>query len=651
MASSDMTSETTDKAEARLSVPAYVSSRPDGVFINLSELYSVGGLNVFIERMFSGGARFQGLDYAVFLKLTYDNDWLAAIRSKQFEIRIAAAIVRFPPERQALYRPVKLLEGNTRADYIFEKIDITVAYDEPVYGKPGKNGTAQIVEYKRKTKQQLAKLDFDEFVADMWLKAVRFGIMEEAVRKAIATVDAGRITIARQLEPTEGSDAAILEVCPDLHRDLTPKILVSGQADLRAFKNRFPQIAGGGRLLKKVPRKFGKPGFKVTGEIIEPKIPKDFDLNALSGLGTKVVKETDGEYIVATMNGFLTLDMQTNKVSVTETIETKSGVSSKTTGDLVLSVDEFIEHGEVQEGRVVEGKHMTFSSNVFGNLISKGGNIRIEGNLSGGTAQASDGNISLGRALTSVVRAASGEVTAKYAESSTIIGRIIRIQHAVNCELVADEVYTDVAAGCMIAARVIKLRSSNERKNRESLITVFIPDFSESDQHIADIQKKIYDAQAGITSTTREIELLKSDAELAKYLRLEEQIKSGSIKLTEEQEYNWYKLTAKNAKAASQMAELLGRIKSLEAELKEAGEELASATQARDTTGEGITCIIDRIEGQTIVQTMKSVNGAQAFIGMSGSSIRAALQMTGRDKKRISSKSAGAINWTFKQAT
>lgn len=648
MAATDLSDDTTGQTQERLVVPSYVANRPDGVFINLQDLYSVGGFDVFIERMFSGGACFQGMDYALFLKLLYDNDWLATTRDSQKKFKVAAAIIRFPQERQALYRPVKLLENNTRADYIFEKIYITVAYDDPVYGKMDQNGTPQITGYKPKTKQQLARLDFDEFVAAMWLKGVKFGIDEEAVRKAIAKVDAGRITIARHLEPTEGSDAAILEVCPNLHRDLTPKILLSGQADLKAFKNRFPQVANGGRLLKKVPKKLGKPGYKVTGVALEPKIPKDLDLHALSAIGTKVVKEADGEYIVATMDGFLTLDTQTNKVSVTEKIETKSGISSKTTGDLDLSVSEFIEHGEVQEGRVVEGKHMTFISNVFGNLVSKGGNIRIDGNLSGGSAQSSGGNISLARCLGSVVKALSGEVTAKYCESSTIIAKIARIEYAVNCEIIADELYADVVMGCVVAAKTIKLRSSNERKDRESLITVFIPDFSESDKYIAEIQKKIYNDQAGITATLREIELLTADKEFAKYIALDKQIKSGSVKLTEDQDYNWQKLATKNAKEYKQFMQLTDRINALEFALKESGEELAKTTLSRDKTGETISCVIERIDGQTIVQTMKSNNALEDFSKMSGPDIRGKLQMTGRDKTRIFSKNSGTISWKYK---
>ncbi len=119
-----------------------------------------------------------------------------------------------------------------------------------------------------------------------------------------------------------------------LRRDNSPKKLPNGQADLRKFQNRFPQIAKGARLLKKKKRVLGKPGFKVSGVMIEPPLPEDFDLQALAGEGTRVENQGVNEFIVATRDGFLSLDVETNHIAVTEKIENKSGVSVKTTGDL-----------------------------------------------------------------------------------------------------------------------------------------------------------------------------------------------------------------------------------------------------------------------------------------------------------------------------
>lgn len=649
MTASDLTGDAGDVLRDQLVTPGFVARRPDGVFILLSRLQSNGDFELFVERLFGEGLRFGGLDYPAFLNLLYDADWLAEAKLKGGEIKVADGLVRFQPQRRALYRPVKILEGGARAEYVFEPVSIEVSYEEPVYGEPDANGVAQIVRYVTKTREQPARLDFDEFVADMWSKGVKFGIDAEAMRLVVARGTSVRMIVARQLEPTEGSDAEIREVSEKLHRDNAPKMMASGKADLAVFANRFPQMAKGTRLLRKIPRVLGKQGRKVTGAVIEPKIPNDLDLYALSSEGTRVEQFPDGEYIVATLDGFLTLDSKSNTVSITEKIENKAGISVKTTGNLSLSVDEFIEHGEVQEGRVVEGKHMTFLSNVFGKVVSQGGNIRIDGNLSGGQAHTHGGNVTLnGRVSRAVVRAKDGEVTANFCESSTLVGGSVRIEHAVNCEIVADEVYAGTVEGCTIAAKTVQIASADERRGRETLVTLLIPDFSASDQFIAKLRKEIAGVQQDVGEKRQRIEQLKSGEEFAKYLALAERIRSGAINLTQEQAGNWRKLMEKHAKATGEMAKLDGEIAALDKSLKESEEELSYTERDRAEMGKGIACVINKVVGQTTGQTMASSNGLEIFDKMSGNDIRNSLQKSDSSKARIFSSDDGSIDWEFK---
>ncbi|HEX5338253.1 MAG TPA: flagellar assembly protein A, partial [Gallionella sp.] len=295
MAATDLPDNNTDNTQSELDSSVFVSKRTDGLYINLQRMQKAEDFNLFVDRLFAGGSRFVGLDYAAFLKVLYDDAWLTEARKKTAELKIAQDAVRFPPQRQSLYRGVKILEGAKRAEYMFEPITVEVAYDEPVYGAPDEQGVVSVIKHVRTVKEEPGKLDFDEFVCSMWLKGVKFGIDEEAVRKAIAARDTARVPVARWLDATPGSDAEIQEACSVLHRDNSPKILANGKADLGAFANRFPQIGKGARLLKKVPCKAGKRGWYVSGEVIEPGIPKDLDLAVLSSTGTHVVKESDGE--------------------------------------------------------------------------------------------------------------------------------------------------------------------------------------------------------------------------------------------------------------------------------------------------------------------------------------------------------------------
>ena len=650
MASADLPNDPSETPQEELLLPGFVSIRPEGVIVDLPRLHAAGGFGLFVERLFTGGMRFSDLDYAAFLKLLYDPDWLATMQGRCAEIKIATKIVRFLPQRKAIYRTAKLLEGGNRAEYVFEPVSIEEAYEEPVYGEPDEEGVPPVTGYLSKTRQVPTQLDFDEFVADMWQKDVKYGIDAAAVRQAISSGTSARVTIARHLEATKGSDAEIREVYSGLHRDNAPKILLNGKADLRAFKNRFPQVTKGKRLLKKVPRVLGKQGFRVTGEVIEPKLPKDLDLYKLAAVGTAVEQAADGEYIVSARDGFIMYDGQPGSISVTEKIETKGGVSAKTTGDLELDVDEFIEHGEVQESRGVRGKHMTFLSDVFGNVFSQGGNIRIEGNLTGGQAESSGGNITLcKRGLRAVVRAREGEVAIHYCEHSTIVGKIVHVKHAVSCQIIADEVYADVVEGCVIAGKKIKIASADERRGRETLMTVLTPDFSASDESVATLKDKIAEAQEHSKTGLQKIGALRSDQEFLRYLALHEKIKGGAVKLTEEQAGNWRKLMEKHARSASQLAKLGAEIGALDVSVREFEEQLACAMRDRDALGEGISCVIDKVIGQTTGQTMISANGIDFFNGMSGDEIRITLQKVDSQKVRIFSEYSGSVRWEFQK--
>ncbi len=633
-----------------LIIPGFVSRRPEGVFIDLPVLRTAGGFEQFVERLFTGEALFSGLDYGVFLKLLYDADWLAEIQDQCTEVKLAAEIVGFLPERRALYRAVKMLEGGKCAEYVFEPVSIEVSSEQPIYGEPDESGTASIVGYENKIELQPAKLNFDEFIADMWMKGVKFGIDANAVQQAIASSTPARVTIARCLDPTEGSDAEIREVSKHLHRDNSPRMLANGRVDLRVFENRFPQMVKGERMLKKLARKLGKQGRKVTGDVIEPRMPKDLDLHALASFGTCIEQEPDGEYIVAALDGFLSLDSHSNKVSITKKIETKEGVSARTTGDLILGVDEFIEHGEVQEGRVVRGKHMTFLSNVFGSVISQDGNICVRGNLSGGRAEATGGNVTLDKnASRAVILAYDGEVTVRFCESSMIIGKTVRIEYAVNCEIIGEEVFADKVEGCRVVAERIKVISSDERKGRETLVTLLIPDFSGVDQRVADLKKEMVNAQANIGTRMRQIERIKSDRDVSRYFTLAEEIRSGAIKLAEDRIGAWQKLVAKNAKAASQVVMLEEEIGELDKSIKASAAELSTVMHDRDGMGENIACVIDKVAGQTTGQTMKVESGLNFFRDMTDNDIRISIQKTDSRTSRFFSDDEGAVDWKFEK--
>lgn len=641
-----------DVPEAGFLFPDFIVKRDDGVFVLTELLQLPNDFVSFIDNLYNAGERFAEADFELLQKLLYDPEAFDFIRQSLKEVRIAANIVHFTEIRSKLYRPFKILDAGKRIEYLFEPVTIEVSHQEPVYGEPDEQGVATIVEYVEKIDDVPTRLDFDEFCAAMWLKEVRFGLDETAIRESILDGMGVRRTVARQLDPTVGRDAEIKETSPDLHRDNSPKILASGMADLGQFKNRFPQMAKGTSLLKKIPRVLGKQGRTVAGVPIEPKLPKDLDLFKLTSDGTKVEVKDGVEHIVATMNGFLTLDPKSNKISVSEIIENKGGISVKTTGDLVLSVDQFIEHGEVQEGRVVKGHSMTFMSDVYGRVISEGGNLHFKKHLTGGVAETLSGDIELsGNVSRSLARSGDGDVVVKFSESSTLIGRTVRVAHAVNCEIVADEIEAGVLEGCTIVAKKIHIVTSDERRGNENLVTLLLPDLTEADQLVSKLQNDIAVVHVSIADKTRQLDMLKTDAAFAKFLVLAERVKSGAVKITSEQAVNWRKLIDTHAKPYAQATKILNELAALNAIIHLTEEALVVAQHDRVLACEGLGCVIDHVKGQTSVHTMRSREGVKGMAAMQPSQIRETLLCMDVGKDNLFSDDTGKFEWQYSAST
>lgn len=624
-----------------LILPAYVLSRPEGVFINLYPPLAHEVLQSFIDRLFSNESRFAGLDYACFLRLLYDSDFSNAPGEGVTEVRLASGIVPFPADRVALYKGVKMIHNGERAEYMFEPTFIEVEMDEPIYGEPGEDGVKPVIDHIRSVEKKVAQLDFDEFVASMWVKGVRCGIDADVVRDAIQQGVSTRMDIAHQIEPTDSKDAEIAEESDLLHQDNAPMILPNGKADLSRAKNRFPQVAKNTALLRKIPRALGKPGYRVDGTIIEARMPEDLDFGKLAGEGTRIEQDPKGELLVANLDGFINIEESTGAISVTTKIEDKGGISTKLTGDLKLTVDDFTEHGEVQEGRIVEGKNMTFLSDVFGTVISQGGNIEFGSSLSGGRARSVGGDISVkGKTLNATLEAWDGKISIEFVEDSLIMGKSVVVGRAVNCEIVAEDLQLGIAEGCMIAGKNLQLISSAEHKNRETVISIVLPDIAGYDRQIAEAKSSVAQIEQAIQTRNREIIATQSDPGFARYLAMAEKVRAGEIKFNPEQQAGWQKIVNQFAPLARGSESLLKKCHLLE-------DAIEHWTQERTTCGAGEYCKIEQILGDTIVRKLNSNLGMSVLRDLPQQEIRGKLQEFGDAQERIFWGNSGSLDWHF----
>ena len=628
-----------------LPLPAFIQARDGGIHVNPAAISAKDDFSRFVDRLIVAGQRLSGLKYPLFQRLA--NEWpLPAGAAVE---RLATAIVPFEPARRAIYKGVKVTAGGEMAEYFFEPVLMEVVERVPSYGPIREDGTAEVVGWGERRDMVPTELDADEFVFDLWTKGVRYGIQIDRVRQIIAKKETGRFEIAQMLKPEEGSDAGIKEVFADLRRDNSPKRLASGRLDLRQFSNRFPQIGQGVAIFKKIPRTFGKPGLTVAGKIVDPSgKPSDFELLSLSGPGTKVEKRPDGEYIVATMDGFLALDSQTNQVSVAEKVINTDGVSLRTTGDLSLSGDEFETHGDVQERRVVEGKNMAFHGDVYGHIVSRGGNIQIDGNIVKGKAASPGGRIDVrGRASQADLRAVGGAIEVQFAEGCTIVADRVRIERAYSCDIVAEQVEATYLEGCAVAAETIHIETSHNRRDAETAVSLLIPDFAEyraREKALAEELDKIRQNQAALSG---QIAQLRDQPELTKFIALDMKLKKGEIKLNDQQSEQVHKAAQRFMPMIQKIRQLAGELEKIKGQVTQKEAELAEIVRRRDEAAAAVACGIDHVTGETVVRTLPLLPHEPVLSDLQLTTIQARLRNQGPNQTRLYAGSQGSFEWHY----
>jgi len=624
-----------DLMDGQIVLPSFILARQDGIFIDLTRLETTQEFQMAIDKIFASDAYFLDIDYERFSKLLYSADpseagTIEKCSESQSMIRFARDVVAFLPARRKLYKAVKISAG--KAEYLFEQVFLETATN---------NGEVSLVP---------TNLTFDEFVADMWLKGVRFGIDIDAVKNAINNGASGRIEIAQRLERIAGKDAEIKELAKEIHRDDAPKRLADGRVNLQQFKNRFPQIKNGAKLIMKIPMVMGINGYEISGVAHVPPIPKDIDLALLAGPGTAVEIGSQGEEIIVSQSeGFLNIDTRSNQISITDKIISLEGVSAKTTGDLILTGSEFEEHGEVQEKRLIEGQNITLHANVFGTISSRGGNILLNKNLVGGAAINRDGDITVnGLASSSFLQTANGTITMKRAESCVIVGTRVNIEFASNCEIVAEEVTITTAEGCAVVAKIIAIESAGQRKQSEMLMYMQVPDLADINQKIRGIKDKIDELLLTISNDSQKLDRVSIDPDYKKYTFIADKLKSGELKLTLEQATPMQKLATIVSPMLKLVAELNANIKKSLAEKNELEEDIRKLIKIKDDAESSVRCSVAMINDEILVKTIKGTPESEAALRrLEPQNLKSILRGGSMLGDCVFSGSVGSLEWKF----
>jgi len=628
-------------AADELVLPGFVRQREDGVFVDLGALSSAEEFFRVVERIFSLGKVLRGLDYRRFHALLYNEGDFSGL----LEIRLADAIDDFAAERQPLYRSPKIVGGE--AEYLFEPLVLEKMVEVPIY-TPGENGESVYAGSELQAVSEPATLDFDEFVAALWKTGVRYGLDAELVRKLIASGACERCVIARARTPTEGSDASIEEQTAALHRSDAPMRLADGRVDLACFANRFPQIHKGTLLLKKIPRALGQAGRDLSGRLLEPRLPEDFDLAKLAGEGTAIERYNEFEYLVAVIDGFLNIDNSTNQISITKKIINREGVSSRTTGSLNLEGDEYEEFGEVHESMSVTGQSLTFHADVFGKVMSRGGRILLESNLVGGLALNRNGDIEVrGLASSAFLNTAAGTVRIARAENSVIVAERIEIEWACQCVLLADQVEVLTAEACAIAGKQVHVTTLREHRSEENVVSMLLPDLSGFERQQGEEQQQIVECQEMIAKLRQGMAVLTGQAELQQYLAMAGKLQRREVVLNPQQQAQWQQFSARMKPTVTRLAQAREDIGLLEQEINELRQRIAALEGEKAQASEGIACQLDDIQGETVVRPLLVERGKPPLGSLHPKDLRARLRSRQAGEALLFSERSGSFSWVY----
>lgn len=629
----------TSPDELELVLPGFIVQQEDGVHIDLDNLPSPRELERMVDRIFSTGHLLRDLDPAGLQSILY-----ALEPPTAGLVRIASRIEEFAPERRPLYRPAKIVDGT--AEYMFEPVQLEKTVEVPLYttdeeGVETQTGTEEQTVFEPTT------LDFDEFVACAWRQGVRFGLDAAKVRELIASGRTERAVIASARPPTPGVDAGILEQSDALHRNNAPRRRADGRVDLQQFTNRFPQIREGTRLLMKTPRLLGRPGCALDGAGIEPEIPQDLDLQTLAGEGTRIEREEGCEYLVAALNGFLDVDTATNKISITLKIINREGVSARTTGNLVLEGDEYEEYGEVQEGRAIEGKSLTFHANVFGKILSSGGLIQLEQNLVGGMAANRGGDIVIkGLASNAHLQTAAGTIRIARAENSVIVADRVEVEWACKCVILAETVEVGTAEGCALAGKRVHIGIAKEHGSDETLVSMLLPDVSGFDRLLADDQRYIGECEDMVARMKQGLSLLASQPETQQYLTMAGGLRRQEITLTPQQQGSWQQMVAKMAPVMKRMQRARDDIATLVAEIATVRERMAKCETDRAAASGGLECRLDAVTGDVRVRPLVLPLEAPPLTRLAPKDLRTKLRGLTPGEPALFADSEGSFSWS-----
>jgi uncharacterized protein (DUF342 family) len=370
----------------------------------------------------------------------------------------------------------------------------------------------------------------DEVMTKIEAAGVRYGVNSESIKRACQQ-PGPKLSVATGQPPKDGQDARIVYTF-NLEKSSKPIENENGSVDYKNI-NLFTTVCKGDVLAEKTTPVPGKSGTDVLGNAIQPKPGRDLPLP----LGKNVI--ADGNKIVAAISGQVMII--NNKVHVMPVIVINGDVDFSS-GNIEFTGNVTVK-GSVQPG---------FS-------IKAGGDIEVQGSVSGGVIEGR--NITIRMGIQGMFRGhlkASQNVYAKFIENSNVsadgdvyVSDVILHSHiSAKHKVIVEGRRGMIVGGQITAGEEIRAKVAGTQLAIATELEVGVNPVLREEYH--DLCKNIHKVEASLDQTQKSLQVLRS---------------VNQSSLTQERRDLLLKLTKAQFQLAGQAETMRNRIIQIEADL------------------------------------------------------------------------------------
>lgn len=306
-----------------------------------------------------------------------------------------------------------------------------------------------------------------------------------------------------------------------------------------------------------------------------------------------------------------------------------------------------VEYQEVPEGRTIQGHNLHFHGPVYGQALSDGGTISFKDAFGWGKAVSPAGRITAERrAFNATLQAPGGVVVAKSAQSCLIIGREVRVQEAVNCQIFAHTLQLGTASGCMIAGRSLEIQTAKPYKAEPNTITIVVPELPDLREVLEPMAHELARLEAQEEALGARIAAHKADAALTQYLAIRAKVRTGLANLTADQAQGYQQMESRLAEPARALEVAVAERRAANKALVALRGEIQALRDQQTARMADCHCTIRHVSGETIVRQLLEAHDDPDLSLIAPPMIPKILFRNDASVRFLFAPHDGAVHWT-----